>query len=587
MSSWTLAQFGAQNRVEPTGDTHPLRVNEVEIRTSKSTLTDTRQASGEQIHPGDIVEVKLKLNIEPGYHAYLDQYKLTLLAPKDYYLSEFQIRPTVKFADPISKKFKVGTESYAEMVSLLEVPKEATGGPRQLKLELTYQACGKDFCLFPQKIVVEKNLNISGGQNELLARALEKGWLSALFLVFAAGFLTSLTPCIFPMIPITLAILGTKGHSRTRWQGFILSLVYVLGIALTYSVLGVAAAKTGALFGSLLGHPIVISLVAALFVLMGLSMYGLFDVQMPIFITNRLAHGRQQKGLIGAFGSGLIAGVVASPCVGPVLISVLAYVAQTQNTVVGFVLLFTFALGLGQLFLVIGTFNTILQKLPKSGPWMEQVKFIFGSIMIGMALYYIYPVAHGPIFDGLTATTLIAIATYFGAFKPKTQLHTKKQKAHKALMFTIFLLGLLFAVKSLVPKHLQEGLFVTSGQSAETLDVPKPDWFNYSDELLEKANREGRPVILDFKADWCLACKELEVYTFSDPRILELGKRFIWLTFDATSPSEELSKLQKKYGIGGLPYVVIYNSKGAQEKSLTLTGFEKADFFLERMKKAL
>lgn len=594
-SSFTARATGS--KVEPAINTNPLSVTAIEIQKSsqseetKTVSSDTPQDDHLTLQPGSTVEVKLKLQLEPGYHAYLEQYKFELLSPNNLHLSEFQIRPTVKFTDPVTKKTKLGTEGYAEMLSLLEIPPEFASGSHTLKFELTYQACGKDFCLFPQKIPLETSVSVGHGQKQdMLTRALEKGWVYALFLVFIAGLLTSFTPCIFPMIPITLAILGVKGHERTRPQAFIISLSYVLGIALTYSILGVAAAMTGALFGSLLGHPLVISAVAGLFVLMGLSMYGLFEIQIPSGIANRLTRNPSQKGMIGAFLAGLVAGIVASPCVGPVLISVLAYVAQTQNAVAGFVLLFTFALGLGQLFLVIGTFNHLLSRLPKSGPWMEQVKFIFGSIMIGMAFYYIYPVAHGPLFDGLVATALIVLSIYFGAFKPKAQMHTKGQRTRKAFLMALFVLGSLFAVKSLTPKHMQERLFVISGGASGPVEgqkVASPRWFTYSDELLEKAIQEGRPVIIDFKADWCLACKELELYTFSDPNVLNLGEQFIWLSFDATSSSEKLTELQRRYDIGGLPYVVFYNIRGEQVKNLTLTGFEKSDRFLERMKAAL
>jgi thioredoxin:protein disulfide reductase len=580
----TLITFGIQaeafnsSKSEVSANLNPLKVSETII---------TPSANEKEIKSGQTVEVKLKLNLDPGFHAYLDQYKLELIKPQGFYLSEFQIQPTVKFQDPITKKIKVGTESYAEMVSLLEIPATASGGVHHLELQLTYQACGKDFCLFPKTITIKKDLRVSGGSSDLLQNALDKGWLYALILVFFAGVLTSFTPCIFPMIPITLAILGTKDHGRTRLQGFFISLCYVLGIALTYAVLGVVAAKTGALFGSLLGHPIAIAIVAGLFVFMGLSMYGLFEIQVPSFIANKLVGSKTQKGMVGAFLSGLIAGIVASPCVGPVLIGILAYVAQTQDVVTGFILLFTFAIGLGQIFLVIGTFNTLLHRLPKSGPWMEQIKFIFGSVMIGMALYFVYPVSSGPIFDGLVSTTLIAVAIYFGAFRKHTEHEQKNKKLVKTIFQFIFLFGLLFAVKALTPKHMQAKVLTGVGIASDEKKVPGPIWYKYSDELLEKAIQDKKPVIIDFKADWCLACKELELYTFSDQRVIELGTNFIWLEFDATSPSDALSELQKRYDIGGLPFVVIYNSKGEHVRRLTLTGFENADQFLNRMKEAL
>ncbi len=534
--------------------------------------------------PGDTVEVKLKLNISPGFHAYVEQYKLVLKSPEHFYLSEFEVRPTVKFQDPVTKRDKVGTENYAEMVSLLEIPKDTSTGLRPLEFELTYQACSKDYCLFPKKVLVQSSTNISGAEDEMFRRALAQGWLYVLVVIFFAGVLTSLTPCIFPMIPITLAILGTTDHSHSRRRAFTLSLFYVFGIATTYSLLGVLAAKTGSLFGAFLGSPLVVSLVAILFIVMGLSMYGLFEIQMPHFITRRLSNGKTQKSHIGAYGSGLIAGVVASPCVGPVLISVLAYVAQTQNVFLGFVLLFTFALGFGQLFLVIGTYHNFWHNLPKSGPWMENVKFIFGTIMIAMAFYYIRPVTTGPLFDGLSATAIIALAIYFGAFRSKHAMHTRAKRTQQIFMRVLFVLGLLFAVKSMLPPSATDGFFGhADGTTGRKTVHTGPEWFHYSDEMLKQAAAQGKPVIVDFKADWCLSCTELEDKTFSSTDVMEYGKNFIWLEYDATATTPELEALRAKYKIGGLPFVAFFDSKGAWLSRLTLTGFEPTPEFLKRM----
>ena len=340
----------------------PVKVSEVIITPAKNE---------KEIQAGSTVELKLKIKIDPGFHAYREQYKLKLISPADFYISELQIQPEYKFTDPVTKKTKIGTKDYAEIVSLLDVPKNARSGLHSLQLELIYQACGEDFCLLPKKSLINYDLKVGGSspESEFMTNALAKGWLSALLLVFFAGVLTSFTPCIFPMIPITLAILGAKGEKRTKLQSFFVSFSYVMGIAFTYSVLGIIAAKTGALFGSLLGHPVVVGVIALIFVAMGLSMYGVFEVKLPLSLANKLSGTTSRQGIIGAFLSGLIAGVVASPCVGPVLVSILAYVAQTQDVFTGFILLFTFAFGLGQLFLVLGTFNSLLRALPKSGPW--------------------------------------------------------------------------------------------------------------------------------------------------------------------------------------------------------------------------
>ena len=487
--------------------------------------------------PGSPVEMKIEFHVDPGYHAYVNQFRLRLERPKAIRVGQFDVEPTTEFLDPLSHQVKMGVEGKAQIIDVIDLPETVPAGEMPFQLRLTYQACGVKFCLFPKTVPLNVQLTIAGapgGAQDMFTRALSHGWLYALIVVFIAGILTSLTPCIFPMIPITLAILGTKDHRHSK--GFLISSSYVLGIALTYAILGVIAAKTGAMFGSILGRPLVVGTIAAIFVLMGLSMYGLFEIRLPSALTHRLASTNQRQGFIGAFASGLLAGVVASPCVGPVLISVLAFVAQKQNPAMGFVFLFVFALGFGQLFLLIGTSQALWQKLPRSGPWMNKVKYVFGTLMIAMAAYYVRPILPHSVF-----------------YRANTE------SAPSGTSFT----------------------------ALEAEDHAAPNWVNYSDKLLATAVKEKKPVIVDFSAEWCLACAELDKYTYSNKAVLELGHSFVWLRFDATSPSETLKRLQKKYGIGGLPFVLFIDKQGRWRRDLTLTGFESAPAFLQRMKSAL
>ena len=555
-----------------TPDTSPLQVDQV-------VFTPQRPK------PGQVVQVNIEFHIAPGYHAYVKQFRLKLANRSDLKLSKLHVQPTFVFTDPLTHRPKLGVRNSAQIISLIDLPPNLSVSNIPLKMQLTYQACGSKFCLFPKTVQVKANLPIAGVQNSF-TRALAKGWLYALIIVFLAGILTSLTPCIFPMIPITLAVLGTKDFSKRHSKAFLISLSYVLGIAITYAILGLIAAKTGAMFGSLLGRPLVVSIIAALFVLMGLSMYGLFEIRLPTTLANKLTgtkirgdNASEPKGMIAAFASGLVAGVVASPCVGPVLISVLAYVAQKQNPIAGFFLLFTFALGFGQLFLLIGTFQSLWQKLPRSGSWMEQIKFWFGSIMIAMAFYYIRPVTSPLLFNALASVALISIAIYFGALSRRRNGARVQRYAARVLLF----LGLIFAFKAAVPHWSPRQL--PSNQTGSAARGPK--WQNYSALRLQQAAAVRKPVIVDFRADWCLACAELARYTFTNPAVLKLGSSFVWLTFDATSSSAELNKLQKKYDIAGLPYVLFFGKNGKWIRDLTITGYEDPSQFIKHMKSAL
>jgi len=398
------------------------------------------------------------------------------------------------------------------------------------------------------------------------------------------------------MIPITLDVLGARTKGQSKLKSFSLSFTYVLGIALTYSILGVTAAKTGALFGSALSNVYVVTAIALLFVTMGLSMYGLFELQVPAFLRDKVGTAKTGSGYGGAFMTGLIAGVVASPCVGPVLVSVLAYIARTQDIFLGFALLFTFAMGMGVLFMVLGTSSAMISKVPKAGNWMELVKFAFGTIMVGMALYYIKPLYPAWLFNTLVGIAAILIASAYGAFEPNEKLESAG-RMRKGAMLATFVIGLVFATSGLLERAgvpLMSGAFIAQGGGAaggnstgSALNTVKLDWKPFSTAALEEATRAKKPVIIDFFAEWCGACKELEHLTFPDPRIRSLSEKFVLLKVDATEESPELDKLKKQYTVMGLPTMIFYDIAGQVRSDLTLTGFENADAFLKRMTSAL
>ncbi len=240
---------------------------------------------------------------------------------------------------------------------------------------------------FIQRIDLAQDGAVGGKEDSELAKALdEHGLWAALVLVFLAGLMSSLTPCVYPLIPITIGLFGARS-AATRLQGFRLSLVYVMGIVLTYSVLGVVAASAGSVFGGAMQSPWVIGAISLLFVVLGLGSLGLFQMRLPGALQNRLGLVKG-TGYLGAFLMGLVAGVIAAPCVGPIVAGILLLVAAEQDVFLGFALLATFAFGMGQLFLILGTFSSALARLPKSGGWMDGVKTVFGIVFIGMGLYY-------------------------------------------------------------------------------------------------------------------------------------------------------------------------------------------------------
>jgi thiol:disulfide interchange protein DsbD len=588
----------------------PRAFAEEEINTNPLTATVRLQPSS--VGAGQTADMVFDIKIADHYHAYADKFKVAIESPDDLKVGDVKLSPLVKFMDSVTHKEREGLEHSGTAHVAFEVPQGFNPGNVNAKIKLTYQACSKENCLFPKTISMDlpfvvtasvgsSDSNSGTGPGSAVAagssaavsaapqgsfeKAMSQSLFMAILVVFGMGVLTSLTPCIYPMIPITLAILGARTKGQSKMKSFSLSLAYVLGIAFTYSILGVAAAKTGAMFGSALGNVWVVSAIALLFVAMSLSMYGVFELQVPAFIRDKVGTAQTGSGYVGAFATGLIAGVVASPCVGPVLVSVLTYIAQTQNLALGFILLFSFAMGLGLLFIVLGTSSALISKMPKAGAWMDVTKFAFGTVMVVMALYYIKPIYPAWLFNTLLGVAVLMIASAYGAFEPNESL-TSKGRLRKGVMLAAFVIGLVFAGVGLLDKAGVR-LAPAGGLPVAAAPTPKLNWQKYSDRALADAIQAKKPVLIDFFAEWCGACKELEHETFTDSRVRDLSEKFVLLQIDATDDFPGLDKLKSTYGVMGLPTMVFYDTNGHVRRELTVTGFEDADSFLKKMNGAL
>lgn len=535
--------------------------------------------------------ITIKLSLIDGYKAYLDQFQLKSTYPSRMTFSSLKVTPSIVFYDKFFHKEREGFVGQGELSAQFELPKDIRSGPQIVKALLVYQACTEDFCLLPKNIEFSFHVNVPEDKNEQTIfsfnQAFEKGLVWVFLLVFVAGFLTSLTPCVFPMIPITLSILGTQVIGQSRLRGFALSLCYVLGVGITYASLGVIAAQTGGLFGSVLANPVLMIGIAILFVLMGLGMYGAFDIQLPEWIRYRLAKYQVHQSLGGVFVAGLISGVVASPCISPVLIGILTYVAQTQDVILGFFLLFVFAMGLGVLFLLLGTFSQCLNFLPKSGLWMEGVKLLFGTTMMAMAFYYLYPVLPAIYFKGLLGLTCLLLG---GLFCWHTSIATAQMSnmIKKSLLIVFCLIGIcIWSFAFLAHRAFNDDNNFQKNDNVVLSKEEKSHWQPFTDELFQEGLAQNRPIIIDFTAQWCGVCKALETQTFADLDVKIASKEFLLLTIDATLETKDVAKWIADFQVLGLPTVLFYNRQGVLQKDLTLTSFEDPSAFLKRMKKVL
>lgn len=543
------------------------------------------------LEPNQITEIEVDLKLPAGYKAYEEQFKIAVdEASSDFKVGKMSISPIHDFYDDFSKKQRRGMMDRAKLKALIEAPMHLTKDGA-IKLKLTYQACTKTFCLFPKTKSFEIAYRVpasaakpvvaetkAGGVNAMF----EQGLLWTFILVFFAGLLTSFTPCVFPMIPITIAVLAKDAQKRTRLQSVILSFTYVLGIALTYAILGVIAASTGSLFGALLTSTSFLVFMCAVFLAMSFSLFGFYEIQPPAFLRDRLSRSGQGGGILNAFLSGIIAGVVASPCVGPVLVGILTYVAQSKDVFLGFWLLFVFALGMGMLFLVIGISTQATKLLPKSGAWMDAVKHLSGILMLGVFYYYLSFLIQARWHDLALGFGLIVLGSLGGAFGGS---HTKIEKIKKGLCLAFILGGAALLVVGALDLRPQLSSQTLTG--APSFNTNTLTWKPLTEEALKEAAAKKKPVLIDFFAEWCAACHELEKLTFTNQRVQLLATQFELLRFDATKESPELEIFREKFGIVGLPWVVFIDREGNYQKDLTLTGFEEAPLFIERINKAL
>ncbi len=407
-----------------------------------------------------------------------------------------------------------------------------------------------------------------------------RGVWAALLIVYVGGFLVSLTPCVYPMIPITLGIIGARNAGKSALSGLVRSLFFVAGIVVIYAALGLIAVKTGKQISFAFQNPWVIAVIAVFFMAMGASMLDLFTIQMPAGAAGKLQNMATSRAgsLFGSFLLGCVTGVVASPCGSPVLAGVIAVAASAQTTLTGVLLLAAYALGLGTLFVFLGTFPALLSKLPKSGTWMVDIKKGLGVLLIAVGLYFLKNALPDRVFFAVCnigLSLLVLLCAYF-AVKAAGQ----KSSVRFWLCFVVVLTacGAWYCASLTMNRSVQARPTATTAAAALT-------WQTDLDAALEQAKAANKPVMIDFGAEWCAACKKLEKETFPQADVAARLADFILVRVDCTEETDENEKLQKKFGALSLPTIVFLRPDGSRYDDLNLFEFEDSAKFLQRLNK--
>lgn len=548
------------------------------------------QAFGVKLSLVNPTTISAQFNVAPQYYLYQDKIHFAIKNPADIKISNINFPVADVKQDPTFGQMKVYHQSFTVELSLNRplTPTET------LQINSDYQGCSeKGICYPPQshsdmlgaQLAANSAPSADAGDSSQIAQALHSGrfWV-VMVTFFGAGLLLAFTPCVFPMIPILSGIIAGQ-KQVTRLSGFLLSLAYVLGMAITYAAAGVAAALSGTLLSNALQNPIALFIGAGVFVALAFSMFGFFELQLPSAVQSKFSDASNKvKGgnFIGVFIMGALSALIVGPCVAPPLAAALAYIAQTGNTTLGGWALFSLAIGMGVPLLLIGLSAGTL--LPRAGGWMNAVKYFFGVLMLAIAIWLVSPLLPIWIQMLLWATLLIVAATFLHVLDTLPTNASGWMRLWKGLGIVLMLAGIALIVGMLAGgRELLQPLSVfkpgTAVAAETSSSLIKFERIKNNAELDAKIKQSaGKVVMLDFYADWCVSCKEMEQNTFSDPRIIAKLKNVVLLQADITANSADDDALRKRFAVFGPPALILFDKQG-NELHEHIIGYQTPDQF--------
>lgn len=561
----------------------------------------------------DTVKIALKVKINEKYHINSynpsdDSYIKTEVISKSENLKQIAVfYPQHKMYKFSFSDTEIPVYEGEFLIGLTFLPKEnAKEGEYVIPIEMTYQACDNNACYPPKTIKSEIKVNISktgsfankeifekidftkpaGTDNRISDKESslkenvrqegqnpdemkvsnfieERGLLLGILIIFIWGLALNLTPCIYPLIPITISYFGAQS-SGNKLQSILMGVFYAVGMAVTYSLMGLIAALTGSMLGTALQNPIVVIFIAAIFLALATSMFGLWEIRVPQSLA--LAGNKNRSGYFGSLMMGLLVGFIAAPCIGPIVLSLLVYVGKLGNPFMGFFLFFILSLGLGVPYIFLAAFSSSISKLPRSGEWMISVKVIFGLVLIVMAINTLGPLMPESVYNIVFPLSILLSGVYLIIFDNKGL----NAKVYTKVKYIIAIVGIAAGTWLLKPES----------HSAEV------SWTNLTSlqQIESSVKNENKPVVIDFYADWCAQCKELDKYTYTDEKVVELSKNLNNIKIDLTKENPDITS---KYGIKGLPVVIFMKPNGEEIKELRVTGFLEPEEFSKRIEKLL
>ena len=552
--------------------------------------------------------VELGIRIVPGFYLYKE--KISVRSLSDAAIAGKPDLPDGEIkVDEYFGEMEVYHESIIAPVGIARATPEAM----DLEIEVSYQGCADGgLCYMPQTRVFTVSLPEAMAVSDLasissaaapvseqarLAQIITGSsiWVAA-GLFFLAGLGLAFTPCVLPMVPILSGIIAGEGDNVSPMRGFTLALSYVMGMAIIYTAAGIAAAALGLQLQATFNQPWILILFAGLFVVLALGMFGAYDMQMPSAIQSKLSgvSGNQKNGtMIGAFVMGALSSLIVTACVAPALIAALTVIAQTGDMLRGGSALFAMSLGMGAPLLAVGAAQGKL--LPKAGGWMIAVRNAFGFMMLGLAVWMLSRILPGTVTMFLWAILIFMAGVFMGGLTTLTNESSVPQKLGKGFGFLAIIYGVILLLGSLTggSNPLQPLASVNLGSGATVVEAEHELPFQRIksvddlDREIATASTSGKTVLLDFYADWCVSCMEMEAYTFTDDGVQAALSNTLWLQADVTANDDQDQALLSRFGVFGPPTIIFFGRDGEQQHGYEVVGYMKAEAFTEHVNLAL